>query len=158
MLVNKFIYIYIRNTIAICKHKRFFSYVFLRSLYASACHCLKTCIQHCNSPWLCAHFMNLHIVVLHINRNVAITIVIVKKKVFYNMSFVSGKNNKVIKSVMAVDFHNMPENRVTADFYHRLRHTLSFFSEPSTKSACKYKCFHILILLLFFQENRTIFK
>ena len=58
------------------------------------------------------------------------------------LQFKVSITNKIIKTIVRVGFHNMPENRPATDFNHRLRAQMSLFTDSGPKTTCKYYCFH----------------
>jgi hypothetical protein len=62
----------------------------------------------------------------------------------YQKPFITQANDKFIEPVMAVDLHDMPEDRLTTDLYHRLWSGFCFFCDPGAQAAGKNDYFHIL--------------
>jgi len=51
-----------------------------------------------------------------------------KAKIFFNkIPFVSQENDKVVKPIMGVNFHDVPKDRFSSDFNHRFRTDIGFF-------------------------------
>ena len=48
---------------------------------------------------------------------------------------------EIINSKVAINFQNMPEDRLTTNLYHRLRTKSCFLGDSSTQPACQYDCF-----------------
>ena len=67
---------------------------------------------------------------------------IIRKILFYHVLLVTGADNKVVESVCAVQLHNVPKNRHTAQFNHRLRFELAFFGNASAKATRENNYFH----------------
>ena len=50
-----------------------------------------------------------------------------------DVAFVTQADNKIIKPVLAVNFHDMPENRLAADLHHGFWPGISLFRYTGTK-------------------------
>ena len=52
------------------------------------------------------------------------------------VALVTEADDKIIEAVMAVDFHDVPKNRPTANFDHRLRANRRFLGKACAQAAC----------------------
>ena len=87
--------------------------------------------------------MNNHFAVIgKVEGNITPVKEIIGKIFLDNMLLVAAADNKIIVAIGRVDFHNMPKDRHSADFDHRLRNKMTFFTYSGSESACKNYCFH----------------
>ena len=68
---------------------------------------------------------------------------IIRKPLLDHMLFVPGADHKIIKAIVRILFHDMPQNGHTADFDHRFRLELAFFRNARAIAAGKNYNFHI---------------
>ena len=59
-----------------------------------------------------------------------------------DVATVATANHKVVHAVRGIHFHNVPENRTTADFDHGLWFEMGFLGNSSSESTGKYDGFH----------------
>ena len=52
------------------------------------------------------------------------------------MTLVTKQNNKIIITIFAIYFHNMPQNWVTTYFYHWFGSDTCFFTKTCSKTTC----------------------
>src|SRR5262245_51866610 len=67
---------------------------------------------------------------------------VVGKVLFNHITLVSKTNDKIVESLMAVDFHHMPKDRTTADLQHGLRLDLRLLSKASAHAPGENDHFH----------------
>ena len=65
------------------------------------------------------------------------------------MLFVSTADHEFVVSIIGIKFHDMPENRFVADFYHGLWFQYTFFADAGAETTCKYYYFHVFSPCLF---------
>ena len=61
-----------------------------------------------------------HLVLLHVEGNIRFVEEIICEVLFDDIALVAKKDNKIIVPMGRVDFHDVPENRLSVDFDHRL--------------------------------------
>jgi hypothetical protein len=86
--------------------------------------------------------MNLRFIVGKINRDIRIVQEIIHEILLDHVAFVAKANDKIIEAIMAINFHDMPENGLTADLHHGLGPGICFFRYPGAEASCKYHYFH----------------
>lgn len=90
-------------------------------------------------------FMDGHLVVLEIKGDVATMEEVVGEIFFDDVSFVSQENDKIVVSILGVDLHDMPENRMAANLHHRFWDDAGLFSKACTHTTCKDEDFHYFL-------------
>ena len=55
---------------------------------------------------------------------------------------VAERDHELFEAVMGVDVHDMPQDRLAADFDHRLGKHRSLFGEPGSEAARENRDFH----------------
>jgi len=64
-------------------------------------------------------------------------------KIFLDqIAFVAAADYKLVDPMGAVDLQNVPEDRLAADFNHRLRLEVGFFADARAEAAGENYCFH----------------
>ena len=63
----------------------------------------------------------------------------------YIVAFVPEGNDEIGVVIMGIVFHDMPQDRFAADFYHRLRTIFSLFHQACTESTGKNCNFHRVV-------------
>ena len=111
--------------------------IFPDALDSAAGHSVQPGIYQCHLPWLQHIVVHDHLIFLgKIKSDVAVVKIIVCKPFFDHMLFVSTADNKFIKSISRIHFHNMPEDRLLPDLDHRLRLQMALLADTGTKTAC----------------------
>ena len=72
--------------------------------------------------------MDLNVIVRQVNRHIRVAVTVIKEIFLNYMALVASKNDKVVIAVMAVNFHYVPKNRVSAYVNHRFWNLASFFT------------------------------
>ena len=60
---------------------------------------------------------------------------VVGKVFFDTVSLITETDNEIIEAVAGIDFHNMPQNGLFADFDHGFRFEMGFFTDSRPKTA-----------------------
>ena len=64
-------------------------------------------------------------------------------KVFFNhVALVAQADHEVVDSVMGIDLHDVPQNGLAADFDHRFRAQVRFFTDAGAKAPGEDDSFH----------------
>jgi hypothetical protein len=71
-------------------------------------------------------------------------------------TLISAADNEIIQSVCGIYFHDMPEDRLAADFDHGLGPIIGFFGEPSPHTTCEDNCFHLGVLIIISNDTHGI--
>src|SRR3989344_2651613 len=77
-----------------------------------------------------------------VNGQIAFACAIVEKPLLYRFTLIAEANDEVMEPIVRVDFHDMPQNRHTTNFHHRLRAHMRLFREPCAETACEDDYFH----------------
>src|SRR5262249_48004841 len=84
-----------------------------------------------------------HRAALEVDGDVALTWMIVEEVVLDDLAFVAERQHEVAQASGFVDAHDVPENRASADFHHRLRAKLRFLAEPGAEPAAQNDHLHL---------------
>ena len=128
--------------ISVGKEKWLVSYKTCDALNATTCHSIESRIYYRDLPGLRMIIVHFNAVAGKIERNIRHMEKIISKKLFNDMLFISGTNNKFANTVIGIQLHNVPQNRLVANLYHRLRAKLAFFRNAGAEAARKNNCFH----------------
>src|SRR5712692_7209262 len=99
-------------------------------------------IDQRNLPGLHAVVEDLHFVVLHVEGHVGHVEEVVGEVLFDEITLVAAADNEVIDPVEGVQLHDMPQNRLSADFDHWFRLDLCFLAQSGAKTASQDYRFH----------------
>ena len=124
MKCQQFLNIHITDPITICHHKSFVTNVFLDTFDTSTSHRIQTCINYRHFPLVKVLIMNNNLTFSFcgiVKRYITIVKKIICEPFFDNMLLIPCTDNKIIKSVIRVFLHNMPQNRLAPNFNHRFR-------------------------------------
>jgi hypothetical protein len=69
--------------------------------------------------------------------------IIVVKIIFDVVGFVPATDDELVKPIMRVNLHDVPEYGSAADFHHRLRAEFRFLGQPGPITSGKNNYFHI---------------
>ncbi|MPN15941.1 hypothetical protein SDC9_163277 [bioreactor metagenome] len=61
--------------------------------------------------------------------------IIIRKILLDHMLLVSRADHKIVVSIMGIQLHNVPEDRLVADFNHRLWPQVALFGQSGSKPA-----------------------
>ena len=86
-------------------------------------------------PRLGVTLMYLHGVLSHVERDVGHVEEVIRKVFLDDIPLKATADDKVRDPVGGVDFHHMPEERLTADLDHRLRSQYSLLTQPGSESS-----------------------
>ena len=137
VILEKFFDVDISHAIPVGQHERISIEIFLHTFDTSAGHGIESCIDQGDFPRFQDIVVHDHLIFLgKIKSDVAVVKIIVCKPFFDHMLFVSTADNKFIKSISRIHFHNMPEDRLLPDLDHRLRLQMALLADTGTKTAC----------------------
>ena len=88
-----------------------------------------------------------------IKSNIAVVEKIIRKPLLDDMLLVSGADDEIIEAVVRVLLHDVPENRLAADFDHGLRLELGLFGNSCASATCQQNYFHAVILHLLLDSD-----
>jgi hypothetical protein len=107
-------------------------------------HCGFTGIHQRYLPRLGALLMNLHAVLSHVEGHVGHVQKVVGEVLFDHVALVAAADDEVVDAVGRVHLHDVPQDRLAADFDHRLGAHGGFFAESGAKATGQYHGFHRL--------------
>ena len=151
--------IYVAYTITIGEHEGLVANILLDAFDAGACLSIETCIDQGDLPGLGNVVMYGHSVVIgEVEGNIRGVQVIVGKIFFDHVALVAKTDDEFMKTISGIDFHDMPEDGITANFNHWFWSQIGFFADAGTESASQDDYFHRITpsLLLYILKIRDI--
>ena len=88
-------------------------------------------------------FRSFHTVGLDVERHVGGVQEVVREVFLDDVAFVAETDHEIVDSVMGVDFHDVPQDGLAANFDHRLGLQVRLFTYASAKPARENDCFHV---------------
>lgn len=153
--------IHVGNAVAVGEHERLIADVLLHALHAAAGHGIQAGIHHRDAPRLGMVLVDNHLVfaVGEVICNIGGVQEIIREILLDHMLLIPGADHKIVEAVMAVELHDMPEDRHTAQLYHGLGFKLAFFGNACSEAASENENFHLSYpLLLIFLNMHNIVK
>ena len=86
--------------------------------------------------------MHFHGAINHIEGYVGLVQEIIGEILFDQKTLIAAANDEFVDPVGRVNFHDVPQDRPTTDFYHRLGLEHGFFAEAGTEAAGQDNGFH----------------
>src|SRR5665213_21745 len=59
-----------------------------------------------------------------------------------DLALIAGRENEIVNAVVAIEFHDVPQDRTMADLDHRLWPELGLLPETRSQSAAQDHCLH----------------
>jgi hypothetical protein len=81
--------------------------------------------------------VNFHRIELHVECNVAHVQEVIRKVFLDHVTLITTANYKLIDSIGAIDFEDMPEDGLASNFHHRLGLEVGFFADACAEPAGK---------------------
>src|SRR4051812_10949283 len=78
----------------------------------------------------------------HVNNQVATQRTVINHVLLNDFTFISECDGEIGKAVVRVILHNVPQNRLSTDFYHRLGFQHRFLGKAGSDATCKDCYFH----------------
>ena len=139
--------------------------MFFNPFDSSSGHCIQSGVYQGHFPWFGDVVVHSHFIFPgKIKCHVTAVQIVVCEPFFDHMLFVSTADHEFVVSIIGIKFHDMPENRFVADFYHGLWFQYTFFADAGSETACKYYYFHVFspclyplgikVLILFIVSKR----
>ena len=149
--------VHIGNAVAVSEHERLIADVLLHALHTAAGHGVEAGVHHRDAPRFGMVLVNNHLVfaVGKVICNVGGVQEIICKVLLDHMLLIPGADHKIVEAVMAVELHDMPEDRHAAQIHHGLWFELAFFGNARSEAAGEDENFHLgypLLLILFILE------
>ena len=77
-----------------------------------------------------------------IKRNIRIIHEIIHEIFLDGFMLVAAQHHEIIKSIMGIDFHDVPEYGLAADLHHGLGANACLFAKARTEPTCQNRNFH----------------
>ena len=71
---------------------------------------------------------------LHVDRDVAQVQVVIDKVFFDDVAHIAEADHEFIEAIMAIMFHDVPDDRFATDLHHGLRAKVGFFGETGAEA------------------------
>ena len=141
---DKRVKINIADAVAIGEHKRLVPDILLNPLYAAARLCVQPRVDYGHAPRLRHIVVDDKLVVVgKIKGYIGPMQVIIGEIFLDHMALIAAADDKIIVSVIRINFHDMPQNRSAADFNHRLWTQVAFLRYARSKAARQNNNFHV---------------
>ena len=136
--------IHVGNAVAVGEHERLIADVLLHALHAAAGHGIQAGIHHRDAPRLGMVLVDNHLVfaVGEVICNIGGVQEIIREILLDHMLLIPGADHKIVEAVMAVELHDMPEDRHAAQIHHGLWFELAFFGNARSEAAGENNNFH----------------
>ena len=129
MYINGFCDVDIAYSVPVGEAEGFVAYVGFYAFDASTGQGVQSGVHHGYSPGFCVVAMNFCSTFCQVYSHVAVVRVIVGEILFDNILLVSTADNEIIDAVMAVHFHDMPDDGFSAYFHHWFGNQVGSFAE-----------------------------
>ena len=77
--------------------------------------------------------MNFHLILGQIERDIGVMQKVIGEVILDYVASITAAEHEVVKPVRGINFHDVPENRLVADFDHRLWLNGTFFADAGAK-------------------------
>src|SRR5262245_15791859 len=134
--------IHVAHAVAIGQTKCRVVEIIADALEASASHRLLAGIDKRYPPRIARAAVGLDRVIAQIDREIAVTVEEIEEVVLDRVALVTAADHEIVQSMMRIQFHDVPEDRLSADLDKRLRHDSRFFAQPRPVPASKNHDFH----------------
>jgi len=147
---DQVINIHITHSVPVSETEGLVVHMLLYALDPSTGHGPIPGIHQGNFPGLGVHGMHLHLVVLHIEGDIGVVKEVVGKVFLNHITFVAAAYNEVIKTIMGIDLHDVPEDGFATYLHHGFGTCSAFFTYSCAESPGKKYYFHVFIVWLLF--------
>jgi hypothetical protein len=134
--------VHVPHPVAVGHAEGFVAEVFTHALEASAGHGGLAGVGDRHAPRLGAVMVHLHAVFLKVKSHVRLVQEVVSKILLDDVALVAGADDKIGDAVRGVNFEHVPQDRLSADFDHRLRLQVRLFADSRAKPAGEDNGFH----------------
>ena len=137
-------HVHIRHPIAIGETEAAAIQIGAHTRQATTCLALIPRIHQRHLPGFALALVHLHVVIdVHMERDITGVQEIIGEILLDQIALITAADNKLVNAKMAINFENVPENRLASYLHHRLWLEVGFFAEAGTESASKDNCFHL---------------
>ena len=151
MECEQLLQVHVGNAVAVGEHERLIADILLHALHAAAGHGIKAGVHHRDAPRLGMVLVDNHLVfaVREVICNVGGMQEIICKILLDHMLLIPGADHKIVEAVIAVELHDMPEDRHAAQIHHGFWFELAFFGDSRSEATGENHNFHAKILPIF---------
>jgi hypothetical protein len=123
------------NSIAVGQKKIFVAKILANTLDPAAGHGVDTGIYQRNSPRFGTILMNFYSILGNVERRITDVEKVISEVAFNYISQIPAANHKIIDSAMRENFHDVPQNRHSADLDHRLGAEMALLADSGTRAS-----------------------
>ena len=121
----------------------FFLDVVADTAQAAARHGVVAGVDEGDAPGFGAFVVHFHAVVAHVEGDVGHVQEVVGEVLLDHVALVAAADHEVVDAVGGVHFHDVPQDRLAADFDHGLGARAGFFAESSAQATGEDDCLHV---------------
>ncbi len=103
-----------------------------------------TRIDQCYTPRFSLSLMHLHLIVLHVERDIGHMQKVVGKVFLDHITLVSAANHKIMDTMSRIRLHDVPQDGFATDLDHRFWLEKGFFRNTGAKATGKNHSFHLV--------------
>src|SRR5665648_333868 len=137
MAGNQGLQVDIGDSVAVGHHERAVVQIILDTLNPTAGHGFEPRFNEGHTPGFSGILMDLQALVADIEGDIAVVKKIVREVLFDHVALVTQADDEIVETIVAVDLHDMPEDRLISDLDHRFRLQMSLFRDTSAKTSCE---------------------
>src|SRR5258708_13815747 len=88
-------------------------------------------IDHAHFPISAIRPENFHLAVAEIYGDIAVGHVVAEKIIFRHLALVAQRQDELLQPMVGIAVHDVPDDRLSPDFHHRLGFNHGLFRQPS---------------------------
>ena len=142
MELDEFIDVDIRHAVSVGDHEAIGIDVLRHAFKAAALERFLPRVAECHAPVFDLPGMGGNVPALQINGIIRVLDVVIVKVLLNHLALVAEGQNKVLVAKAVINFHDVPENRASADFNHRFRFDRGFLAQSRALAAAHDDYFH----------------
>src|SRR5437879_4606646 len=123
-------------------HKSFVPNEILEAAKTSSGQSVQAGIDESDLPIRSDRIHDLARAILQIDHQIAVMKHIVQKILFNHFPFITARHQEVFVAVTRVNVHDVPKNRLPADFHHGLGAKSGLLGQSGAETTCEYDNFH----------------
>src|SRR4029453_3620295 len=128
----------LRNAFSICHAKRLVAEIGLDAFQTPAGHGVLARIHQSHLPGFNVVLMDFHLVTSHIEGDVRHVQKVIGEVLLDDISLVAEADDEIAYIVSRVDLHDVPQDWLATNFYHRLRPEVGFFTYAGAQPTREY--------------------
>ena len=147
--------VHIADAVAVGHHEGLIADVGTNAFDAPAGHRVEAGVHNGDLPRLGVVVVDDHLVLAagEIKRNIAGMQEVIREPLLDHVLLVARADDKVVKAVVGIFLHDMPQDGHVADFDHRLGLVDAFFADARAKAASQDYYFHNALLYCFVSRS-----